>query len=93
MKTETFSFEGHRIAYSDLGDGDRPLVLAHGLLMNRRMYTRLAAELAGLGHRVICIDLLGHGDSDAPADLSLYSMTAFAGQVAGLLDHLDLERA
>jgi len=57
------------------------------------MYSRLAPELAGMGHRVICIDLLGHGDSDAPPDLSLYSMTGFADQIEALLDHLGMKRA
>lgn len=89
----SFTLDGHRISYETYGEGDRVLVLAHGLLMNRRMYSRLAPEIAELGHRVICLDLLGHGDSDAPRDLSLYSMTAFADQIAGLLDHLGLERA
>jgi pimeloyl-ACP methyl ester carboxylesterase len=89
----TFTLDGHRLSYATYGDGDRVLVLAHGLLMNRRMYTRLAPEIAELGYRVVCLDLLGHGDSDAPADLSLYSMTAFADQIAALLDHLGLERA
>ena len=89
----TFTHNGHRISYASYGDGDRILVLAHGLLMNRRMYSRLAPEIAELGNRVVCLDLLGHGDSDAPPDLSLYSMTAFADQIAALLDHLGVERA
>jgi pimeloyl-ACP methyl ester carboxylesterase len=45
------------------------------------------------GNRVICVDLLGHGESDAPNDFSLYSMTAFGEQVVALLDHLGIERA
>ena len=89
----TFTHDGHRLSYATYGEGDRILVLAHGLLMNRRMYTRLAPEIAELGYRVVCLDLLGHGDSDAPRDLSLYSMTAFADQIAALLDHLGVERA
>ena len=89
----TFVHEGNRLSYASYGEGDRVVVLTHGLLMNRRMYTRLAPELAELGYRVLCIDLLGHGDSDAPPDLGLYSMTAFADQIAALLDHLGIERA
>jgi pimeloyl-ACP methyl ester carboxylesterase len=90
---ESFIHQGHRVAYHVHGAGDRPIVLAHGLLMNSGMFARLGPELAARGHRAICIDLLGHGDSDAPDDLSLYSMTAFADQIAGLLDHLELEQA
>ncbi len=88
-----FRYEGHRISYDSYGEGERVLVLVHGLLMNRRMYERLAPELAAAGNRVICLDLLGHGRSDRPEDLRLYSMPLFARQVVGLLDHLGLDSA
>ena len=84
-----FLYEGHRVGYDSYGEGERVLVLAHGLLMNRRMYERLAPVLARDGNRVICVDLLGHGRSDRPEDLRLYSMPLFARQVAALLDHLE----
>jgi pimeloyl-ACP methyl ester carboxylesterase len=88
-----FSYEGHRITYEEHGQGSQPLVLLHGLLMNRHMFDGLAPELAARGNRVICVDLLGHGASDRPQDLRLYSMPLFARQVAALLDHLGLEQA
>ena len=88
-----FLHEGRRIAYDDHGEGDRPLVLIHGLLMNRRMFDRLAPELAGRGNRVITIDLLGHGASDRPPEMVNYSMSFFAHQVVGLLDHLGIDQA
>src|SRR6185312_9093943 len=87
------SYEGHRIEYDSHGTGERTIVLVHGLLMNRRMYDRLAPALAERGNRVICIDLLGHGRSDRPEDLRLYSMPLFARQVTALLDHLELDAA
>lgn len=88
-----FLYEGHRISYDSYGDGERVLVLVHGLLMNRRMYERLAPQLAAAGNRVICVDLLGHGRSDRPEDLRLYSMPLFSRQVLALLDHLELGSA
>jgi pimeloyl-ACP methyl ester carboxylesterase len=88
-----FNYRGHRISYDDYGAGDRPLVLIHGLLMNRRMFDRLGPEMADRGNRVLTIDLLGHGRSDRPADMSNYSMTFFARQVEALLDHLGIDRA
>ena len=91
--TQSFDYEGHRVAYRVYGAGSRDLVLIHGLLMNSRMFDRFAPEMAARGNRVICIDLLGHGCSDKPDDLNRYSMTAFADQVAALLDHLEIERA
>jgi pimeloyl-ACP methyl ester carboxylesterase len=88
-----FLYEGHRIEYDSYGEGERVLVLVHGLLMNRRMYEGLGPAMARRGNRVICVDLLGHGRSDRPEDLRLYSMPLFARQVAALLDHLELDSA
>jgi pimeloyl-ACP methyl ester carboxylesterase len=89
----TFDYEGFRVHYDEYGSGDRPLVLVHGLLMNGRMFSRMAPEIAKRGNRVICPDLLGHGRSDRPEDLLRYSMPLFARQVVALLDHLELEDA
>jgi len=88
-----FEYDNHRISFDDYGEGDRPLVLIHGLLMNRRMFDRLGPEMAERGNRVIAVDLLGHGRSDRPPEMSRYSMTFFARQVEALLDHLDLDQA
>jgi len=88
-----FSYQGHRLAYSDYGSGNRALVLLHGQLLSQAMHDPLARELAARGHRVVTLDLLGHGESDRPPEMWQYSMTRFAEQVVGLLDHLKLERA
>ncbi len=88
----SFDFNGRRIAYDVHGDGKPTLVLIHGLLMNRWMYTALAPEIAARGNRVVTIDLLGHGESERPDDLREYSMGQFADQVAGLIAHLELDR-
>ncbi len=87
------TYEGHRIEYDSYGSGERTIVLVHGLLMNRRMFDRLGPALAKRGNRAICVDLLGHGRSDRPEDLRLYSMPLFARQVVALLDHLELDSA
>ena len=88
----SFRYNGQRISYADHGEGERTLVLIHGLLMNRHMYDQLAPEMASRGIRVITVDLLGHGASDLPFDMRAYSMSSFADQVAALIDHLKLER-
>ncbi len=88
--TGSFRYRGQRIAYDVHGEGERVLVLIHGLLMNRRMYDYLAPEMASRGNRVVTVDLLGHGDSDKPADMRVYSMSSFASQVAALVEHLGL---
>jgi pimeloyl-ACP methyl ester carboxylesterase len=88
-----FTYEGYRLSYDEYGAGGRPIVLIHGLLMNRRMFERLGPILADRGNRVIALDLLGHDRSDRPEDLQRYSMPLFAYQVNALLDHLELESA
>jgi pimeloyl-ACP methyl ester carboxylesterase len=91
--THDFDFDGHRLVYDDYGDGDRVVVLLPGLLFSRAMHRPLAEALADRGHRVVCLDLLGHGDSDRPTEMSSYSMTIFGRQAIALLDHLEIDQA
>ena len=91
--TGSFEHAGHRLAYSVYGEGPRVCVLAHGLLLNRRMQSRLARTLAERGNRVITLDLLGHGGSDRPRDMWKYSMSRFGEEIVALLDHLGIEEA
>jgi pimeloyl-ACP methyl ester carboxylesterase len=92
-EVESFTHEGRRIAYRQYGQGPRPLVLTHGLLMDGRMYAGSAPTLAARGNRVITVDMYGHGASDQPHDMTAYSMTQFGEDVLALLDHLELEQA
>ena len=91
--TGHFHYEGHRLVFDDYGSGERPVLLMPGLLLSRKMQGPLAESLARAGYRVLCLDLLGHGDSDRPAEMWSYSMTIFGAQALALLDHLDLEKA
>jgi pimeloyl-ACP methyl ester carboxylesterase len=91
--TAAFQHDGHRLVYTDYGAGARPFVLLPGLLLPRQMHAPLAEALAEKGNRVICLDLLGHGESDRPRDMWRYSMPLFGEQVVGLLEHLELDEA
>jgi pimeloyl-ACP methyl ester carboxylesterase len=93
VSTGDFLHDGHRLVYSEYGSGARPLVLLPGLLLPRAMHDPLARALAEKGNRVITLDLLGHGESDRPADMWRYSMSLLAEGVVGLLDHLELDEA
>src|SRR3954454_19725445 len=90
---DRFEHAGHELAYEVYGDGPRLTVLLHGLLFSGRMHQQLARALADRGHRVVCLDLLGHGASDRPRDMWRYSMTEFGREVVALLDHLEIEQA
>jgi pimeloyl-ACP methyl ester carboxylesterase len=88
-----FEYGEYELAYETFGEGPRVTVLLHGLLFSRRMHDELARALADRGHRVVTLDLLGHGASDRPRDMWRYSMTEFGREVVALLDHLEVEQA
>jgi pimeloyl-ACP methyl ester carboxylesterase len=64
---KTVTIEGRNglriVADEWAGDGP-PVVLAHGGGQTRHSWGGTAAVLAGHGHRVISVDLRGHGDSE-----------------------------
>jgi 3-oxoadipate enol-lactonase len=68
------------------GDGPAVLLL-HSTVCDRRMWDPQVAALAAAGHRVIRLDLVGHGGTPVPAG-------AFdeAAEIAALLDRLGADR-
>jgi pimeloyl-ACP methyl ester carboxylesterase len=71
------------------GDG-APFLLVHGLASSLRLWDGVAEHLHAAGHRVVAVDLRGHGRSDKPADG--YDVPAVAGDLAVLVDRLGLDR-
>ena len=63
--THITTADGVRYAVGTFGHGD-PLLLIHGFTGSSRSWTPLLPGMTR-DHRVLAIDLLGHGDSDAPA--------------------------
>jgi len=66
-----------------------PVLLLHGLLQRGAGMANLAAHLARHGP-VVVPDLRGRGDSDQPPDG--YDPATMAGDVAGLIEQLGLDR-
>lgn len=89
----SFEYDGRRLAYDVVGDGERTVVLTHGLLMSRKMHRPLSRRLAERGYRAVSLDFLGHGESERPVDMTAYSMQAFGRDILALLDHLGVEQA
>jgi 3-oxoadipate enol-lactonase len=83
--------DGVRLHYSQAGSGEPALVLLHAFPLHAGMW---APQLEALSadRRVVAPDLLGFGGSDAPDSMYRYTMLGFADLVAGLLDHLGLDR-
>ena len=83
------------IAYLDEGEGD-PIVLVHGFASSKNMnwiYPGWVSTLTKAGRRVIALDHRGHGESTKLYDPEDYHIGTMAGDVSGLMDHLNIERA
>ncbi len=91
--SQHFDHRGRSIAWREYGSGTKPIVLTHGLLMDSRMFAKLAPALADAGYRVITVDMLGHGDSGPVRDMTEHSMTFYGQDVIALLDHLKIDEA
>ncbi len=73
----------------ELGQGS-PVVLIHGLNDSLQTWSRVAPLLAR-NHRVLMLDLPGHGLSGRPD--AGYELSWYAGIVSQWLDAIDVERA
>jgi pimeloyl-ACP methyl ester carboxylesterase len=89
----TFSAGDVRLHFTDEGAGT-PVVLLHGFAVNADLNWRLPGVTQALSrnHRVIALDLRGHGLSDKPHDPERYGF-AMAQDVIELLDHLGIAEA
>ncbi len=94
------AFDGGRVLQLDGPDlnikeygppGDRAVVLLHGYSASVEWWDRVTAAL--LDRRVIAVDLVGHGGSEAPADAAQYGIDGQAEAVRRALDALGVEHA
>ncbi|MBL8548901.1 MAG: alpha/beta hydrolase [Hyphomonadaceae bacterium] len=70
-----------------------PLVLCHGFPEIAFSWRHQLRDLAKHGLRVIAPDMRGYGATDAPAKVEDYDMEHLTGDLVGLLDALDIEKA
>lgn len=82
---------GHFLHYIDEGAGDPAVVLLHAFPLRAAMWEPQISALSART-RVVAPDLSGFGDSAVPEDPAAYSVDTWADEVAGLLDHLGLDR-
>ncbi|RYE43906.1 MAG: alpha/beta hydrolase [Hyphomicrobiales bacterium] len=76
---------GVRVNVLELGVGD-PVLLIHGWSLSSAVWDRQIRVLAETGHRVLAMDLRGHGGSDAP--LGGYDIDRLAADGAAVLEAL-----
>lgn len=84
---ESCLVEGHRIAYQRSGQGP-PVLLVHGITTNSFLWREVAPRLARR-FEVVAVDLLGCGESDKPAAVSL-SLKDHARRLSTLVGALGL---
>ena len=77
---------------ADVGTGP-PIVMLHGWPDSWHLWSSQMQALAERGYRVIAPDLRGFGESDKPDEVEQYSIVHSVGDVAGIMDALDIERA
>jgi pimeloyl-ACP methyl ester carboxylesterase len=76
-----------RLFYTDEGSGERVLLFVHGYTCDSHDWSWQLAHFSE-NHRVIAVDLRGHGRSSAPEDG--YSAQQFAADLSGLLRFLGI---
>lgn len=81
------SFDGVTIHYDVQGEGELSLVFVHGWNCDRS-YWNAQREVLAQSHRVVTIDLAGHGESSQ--DRVDWTMQAFGEDVAAVVTALEL---
>ncbi len=84
-----FTYKNSSVFYNDQGKGNA-VVLLHGFLENSSMWNTISSTLIRR-NRVICIDLLGHGNTDTIG--YLHTMEEMADMVRRVLKSLRIRRA
>jgi 3-oxoadipate enol-lactonase len=81
---------GQRLRFDDSGGDGPPVVLSHGFLMDREMFTPQVGALAP-EYRVITWDERGFGETEFDGEPFTYWDSA--RDCLGLLDHLEIDEA
>lgn len=93
MRGEFVDLGGVRLycyAFGSRGAGD-PIVLVHGAFTSSHLWQDVLPRLPK-GHRVLVLDLLGHGRSDPPRKTPM-TVAAHADRLASLLDVMGVAKA
>ena len=82
--------DGVALCYEEAGEGEPPVLLVHGWCCDHTYFAPQFEHFAERGHRVVAVDLRGHGKSDKPPQR--YSMQDFADDLAWMCQRLELAK-
>lgn len=87
--------ESIHLAVHELGDGGGrpPVVFSHGFPELAYSWRHQLPAVADAGFRAIAPDQRGYNRSSAPEDISAYGLGQLCGDLADLLDSLEIDRA
>ena len=79
----TVLHNGTKLAYEERGTGDPAFVFVHGWTCDRSFFAPQVDHFAQ-HHRVVSLDLRGHGESDKPQ--GEYPIAAYADDISYLIE-------
>jgi len=89
---EFYRTNGIRMEVFERGKGF-PVILAHGFPEHAYSWRLQIPASADAGYHVIVTNQRGYGETDKPDAVEAYDIRQLCGDMAGLLDALDLEKA
>lgn len=93
MSVKTLQINSLQIAYRESSGTGSPVFLVHGNSASSRVFQpQLDSEL-GAKHRLVAIDLPGHGESSNAGDLAAYSLPGYAEVIVQAAQQLGMEHA
>ena len=93
VKFRMIKSNGLNMRIAEMGDEGPLILLVHGWPESWYSWRHQITALANAGYRVVAPDMRGYGETDAPSNVDDYDIVHLAGDMVGILDALDEEKA
>ena len=92
LRVSTIAIKSAAIRFTESDGPGLPILMVHGTGSSRAAFTKQMESPVAFKHRLISIDLPGHGESDDAADPENYSLHALVETVTTFTEKLKLDR-